>query len=511
MTHIFLSVLGISLSAGAFAALLILCAPLLNRRYAARWRYGAWIFLALWLLIPVTGLDGQTIAGLLPSGADASQAAETVAPLRRITIEIPRGTPATAKTGEAPARDLAPLDIAAFVWAAACLAIILFTLISYMCFVISVYKRGNILRDDAWIRRQISAQAREFHIKRAVTAVIYPAADSPMIIGFFRPVLILPDMAYSEKELFYIIKHELIHVKRGDVYFKLLFTVVRAVHWFNPLIWLMHREASIDMEIACDETVTRQFDFAEKKAYSETLLTTIRRQRAKSTVLSTQFYGGKEIMKKRFKNILSKKEKKSGVSIFVLTAATAVCLGALVGCSTSAGTNAGDPAQTQSQTGDAKTSDAETSDDEATNTPENEATEAPEAEATKMLTFSKEGEEEQKKAVLSVGDGFSFYLPEGEWEQAKPDQWVSTANKKVRLWAKCFKGESKNKVEKKLTAQGYETTAKKLTCAKKQTKIACLYKSGNDTWGVFYCYPREAEEGYGAELSVIADTFAVTE
>ena len=43
-----------------------------------------------------------------------------------------------------------------------------------------------------------------------------------MIIGFFKPVLVLPKERYSPEELFFILKHELVHLKRGDVYFKLL-------------------------------------------------------------------------------------------------------------------------------------------------------------------------------------------------------------------------------------------------------------------------------------------------
>lgn len=73
-----------------------------------------------------------------------------------------------------------------------------------------------------------------------------------MIIGFIKPVLVLPEEQYSSEELFFILKHELIHLKRGDVYFKLLFVTANTVRWFNPLIWIMQKEAAIDMELSCD-------------------------------------------------------------------------------------------------------------------------------------------------------------------------------------------------------------------------------------------------------------------
>lgn len=135
-----------------------------------------------------------------------------------------------------------------------------------------------------------------------------------MIIGGSQPILVLPEEAYSDEELFFILKHELIHLQHKDIYFKLLFVAACAVHWFNPLVWLMQKEAVVDMELYCDESVIRGISYAGRKAYTETLLSTLHRQCAKRTVLSTQFYGGKKIMKKRFKYILSKKGKKNGAA-----------------------------------------------------------------------------------------------------------------------------------------------------------------------------------------------------
>lgn len=90
-----------------------------------------------------------------------------------------------------------------------------------------------------------------------------------MIMGFFTPVLVLPNRQYDPEKLHFILKHEMIHLKRRDVYKKLLFMTANAVHWFNPLMWLMQREAVIDMELSCDERVTQGEGYAVKKAYTE--------------------------------------------------------------------------------------------------------------------------------------------------------------------------------------------------------------------------------------------------
>ena len=71
---------------------------------------------------------------------------------------------------------------------------------------------------DSYILSQISGLKRELRIKSAVCAVEYPQAGSPMIMGFFTPVLVLPNRQYDPEKLHFILKHEMIHLKRRDVY-----------------------------------------------------------------------------------------------------------------------------------------------------------------------------------------------------------------------------------------------------------------------------------------------------
>ena len=61
MGNIFLSILGISVSIGLIVIGLIFLTPFLNKRYAAKWKYLIWIFLALRLLIPFSGANGQDV------------------------------------------------------------------------------------------------------------------------------------------------------------------------------------------------------------------------------------------------------------------------------------------------------------------------------------------------------------------------------------------------------------------------------------------------------------------
>ena len=70
---------------------------------------------------------------------------------------------------------------------------------------------------------------------------------SPVISGLFRPVLWLPNAwcrAGSERELRGILLHELAHWKAGDLWINYAIVVCQALHWFNPMMWLVTRQVA---------------------------------------------------------------------------------------------------------------------------------------------------------------------------------------------------------------------------------------------------------------------------
>lgn len=343
MTNIFLTVMEISLSISLLIAALLLFAPLLNKRYAAKWKYWIWVLLALRLILPFHGADVGALAdSLLHAGSRSAMRSgeraadsfpEQTMPQGRIVIGIPaQMTIPLAPPSEGSERHITPLDVTAYIWMAGGLTFVLVHLISYLHYKRQALRRGNAVTDNEILRRVFQLK-RELRIKGSVRIIEYPEAASPMMIGFLEPVLILPEIRYDPVEQYFILKHELVHLKRRDVYVKLLLVAANAVHWFNPLVWIMQKEAAVDMELSCDERVTQGADHAVRKAYTETLLSTLHRGCAGRTVLSTQFYGGKQIMKKRFQNILRKTGKKNGAVILMCSLLLTVSLGTLVGCS----------------------------------------------------------------------------------------------------------------------------------------------------------------------------------
>ena len=86
-----------------------------------------------------------------------------------------------------------------------------------------------------------------------------------------------------------ILEHEFIHYRRHDLYFKLGLFLVKCIHWFNPLVYIMIQEADKDIEFSCDELILKDASIAYRKEYGRTILAILRSNITKqSTILINQ-------------------------------------------------------------------------------------------------------------------------------------------------------------------------------------------------------------------------------
>ena len=92
------------------------------------------------------------------------------------------------------------------------------------------------------------------------------------MLGLLRPIIVLPWEERGREELRLILAHELTHLRRGDVLCKAVLSLACAVHWFNPLVWLMSRAAGRNLELCCDDAVVRDMDQSQRCRYGSMLL-----------------------------------------------------------------------------------------------------------------------------------------------------------------------------------------------------------------------------------------------
>ena len=75
--------------------------------------------------------------------------------------------------------------------------------------------------------------------------------------GFTSPSILLPAGAehWSDERARIVLRHEFEHIRRGDWVVQMLGELLRAVYWFNPLIWVVCRQLRRESEHACDDAV----------------------------------------------------------------------------------------------------------------------------------------------------------------------------------------------------------------------------------------------------------------
>lgn len=100
-------------------------------------------------------------------------------------------------------------------------------------------------------------------------------AGAPFVTGLIKPKIFLPaDFAqrFSAQEQQWVMVHELTHLKRGDLWARLVAEGLRTVFWFNPFVHLAVRSLRQDQEYACDQAVVSRCSSQERYRYGKALM-----------------------------------------------------------------------------------------------------------------------------------------------------------------------------------------------------------------------------------------------
>lgn len=328
---------------GALAILLMLVSkPLWRERYRAKARCWLWLALAAFLLFPVdfsvkdapvqaappqdytlfVGTDKTTVMQTdTLFGEMAEKSGQTSTQVRDSIIARPVTDPAQKATRYIPVT-----TILFYGYLAGAAAFLLCQGVSYVRFRRTVRRwRSGVTRGD--YRALLQDTARSLNVT-APEMFVCEAISTPAVTGLFHPTLLLPHEGYDLNELRYILRHELCHLKRRDMLFKLVLLAANAMHWFNPVVYLMLRQADEDIELACDSAATDGLDRAERAAYSRTLLAAVQ-SHVRALPATTCFGGTVERLKRRITNVLGA-QKKRGLGVVALVLALTLTAGCAV-------------------------------------------------------------------------------------------------------------------------------------------------------------------------------------
>jgi beta-lactamase regulating signal transducer with metallopeptidase domain len=116
--------------------------------------------------------------------------------------------------------------------------------------------------------------AAQMGIKKSVQVWLSAWVTSPVTVGFFKPVILLPLAAINQltpQQVEAILLHELAHIRRHDYLINIIIRFVKTLLYFNPFIQALTKEIEKEREIHCDEMVL-QFQYNAFE-YADALLT----------------------------------------------------------------------------------------------------------------------------------------------------------------------------------------------------------------------------------------------
>ncbi|HEX8466619.1 MAG TPA: M56 family metallopeptidase [Allosphingosinicella sp.] len=211
------------------------------RSFGAGWAYALWAVPALRLVLPPLPQLAPDLY-LPPAVLFIPTAAEMAAPL-----------PAEAGPGQ-----WVPFMLA--LWAGGAVIFLILQWLGYRAFL------GRI-RDGARPARP--------PLFGGIRTWISDKVDGPLALGVIERRIVLPgdfSRRYNPVERRLALEHELIHHKRGDIWWNLVATLVLAIFWFNPVAWLSFRAFRSDQELACDAAVARTASLDERCDYARALV-----------------------------------------------------------------------------------------------------------------------------------------------------------------------------------------------------------------------------------------------
>ncbi len=329
--------LSMSCSGGLLILALLLGKRCLGNAISRQWRYYIWFIVLLRLLLPF-GPEVSLLGSTYRAMDQAITQAPSPPPQSAPDISEDELTPAVGAeradenrqaetwTAVQPLRDVGELLLHQIwlVWLVAALGLLIRKITIYQGFIRYV-KAGMTPVSDIEKLDQLSAAAERAGVGKPVELCVNPLISSPLLIGAFRPCVVLPRADIPEKEFWYIALHELTHYKRRDMFYKWLVQVTVCLHWFNPLVYLMSREITRACEFSCDEAVLTKMGCDNAQDYGKTLLNAMAAVgKYKESVGAVTLSENKQLLKERLGAIMSFKKKSKAIRL--LTGMLTLCV-----------------------------------------------------------------------------------------------------------------------------------------------------------------------------------------
>lgn len=366
MEKLFLNIVSLSLTGAAIGGILMLLHPLTRKYFSKRWNYYIWLILALRLMLPAgpgfaplhvpypffgggneiaaeKAEDGQAAGRMYKS--DFSDGSESAAAQKEysgtekgITPKEPDGIGESEDVKEpereafsAKQKDFGTIEkgivhALAVLWLFGALTAFMIKLVHYRKLIKNTRAFCRPVTDGNTV---ITANvvALRLHLEKNITVYESGRVSGPVTMGLFKPFVVLPAQERTAGDTALVLHHELLHIKRKDLWYKWLWQLILCIHWFNPLFYKVSQIVSEDCELSCDEQILKHLSENGKKIYGNILLDTAQKNLDfGETEFLTTLLEEKKALKERLKGIVEYK-KQSMLKVFCSLCAMTLLMG----------------------------------------------------------------------------------------------------------------------------------------------------------------------------------------
>ncbi len=338
MNTAFITVLLMSATGILLVLCLALLRPLTTKTLTATWHYRMYILVVLFLLVPV-GIVGGNLFSNIPSTANqglpnvpailndmiTEQETDILPP--QTWLELPQTDPA-AVTPDGPVTAVfilkTVLSFLPLIWLVGVFLFIILYGIQFVRFSRKIM--GTSLQiDDTGTLLALKNSMTEMDIKGDLRLLSNNIIKTPMLAGLFKTFLILPEVEMSEREFKVILKHELTHFKRRDLWVKSLTLLANAIHWFNPAAYRLTKNIDTFCELSCDEQVVSDMNMEERQFYGETILNVLSRVVNQHSGMYATLAESKKGIERRLTHMMNVKNTSKRIVIISFAITAALC------------------------------------------------------------------------------------------------------------------------------------------------------------------------------------------
>jgi uncharacterized protein (TIGR03435 family) len=152
-------------------------------------------------------------------------------------------------------------------------------------------RRSSPVAEDT-VAATVMRLAARIGVRRPVRVLVASLAEGPSVIGWLRPVILLPPaaaMGLTPQQLEAVLAHELAHVTRHDYLVNLVQVLVETLFFYHPVVWWVSRRIRHERELCCDDVAVRSC--GDPVGYARAL-TILARRRLEAPEFATAATGG---------------------------------------------------------------------------------------------------------------------------------------------------------------------------------------------------------------------------